>query len=182
MPTKPQVLKRRLAASSRIFRVEELEVHFANGEIRQYERLLSNHQAVIIVAMPSVDEVLLVREYAAGLDSYQWALPKGKVDPGEDFLAAANRELTEEAGFAARRLTLLKYLTQSPNYMQHGTQIVLAEDLYPAQAQGDEPEPLAVEAWPMAELDRLAAREDFSEARSLAALYLAQAHLAARGR
>jgi ADP-ribose diphosphatase len=181
MPTKPQVLKRQLIARSRIFRVEELQLQFANGETRTYERLLSDHRAVIMVPMLDNHRVILVREYAAGMESYQWALPKGKVDPGETFEEAANRELQEEIGYAAGRLTCLKYLTQSPNYMQHGTQLVLAQELYAQTALGDEPEPLQTQVVELADLEALCLREDFSEARSVAALFLVRAHLAAQG-
>ena len=52
--------------------------------------------------------------------------------------------------------------------------IVLAEDLYEEAAEGDEPEPLEVIHWPLADADALLAREDFIEARCIAALLLAQ--------
>jgi len=52
--------------------------------------------------------------------------------------------------------------------------IVLARDLYPKQLEGDEPEPLEVIHWPLDEADALLAREDFIEARCIAALFLAQ--------
>ncbi len=178
MPRKPQVLKRQLLTRTRLFRVEEMELLFANGATRTFERLLSDHQAVIIVPMLDDDQVLLVREYGAGMEDYQLGLPKGRLDAGETFEAAANRELQEEVGFAAERLTLLKSMTQSPNYMQHATQIVLAQGLYPQTAEGDEPEPLEVEIFRLSQLPELCSRADFTEARSIAALYLAQAYLA----
>ena len=114
MPTKPQVLKRSRVASSKIFHVEALQMRFANGVERDYERLLSNHQAVIICPMLDDDRVILAQEYAAGTDDYQWSLPKGKLDPGEDYTSAANRELQEEIGYAAEELILLKNMAQSP--------------------------------------------------------------------
>lgn len=178
MPRKPQVLKRQLLTSTRLFRVEELQMLFANGATRTYERLLSDHKAVIIVPMLDDDQVILVREYGAGMEDYQLSLPKGRLDPGETFIEAANRELQEEVGYGARQLTLLKNITQSPNYMQHSTQIVLAQGLYPQTAEGDEPEPLDAVIFRLSELVELCAREDFSEGRSIAALYLAKAYLA----
>src|SRR5690606_37892514 len=101
-------------------------------------------------------------------------LPKGRVERGEDLLAAANRELMEEIGYGARDVSLLKLMSQSPNYMQHRTQIVLARDLYEHRLEGDEPEPLDVVPVKFSELDELLEREDFSEARSIAALLLVQ--------
>src|SRR5690606_24598189 len=113
------------------FRVEELKLRFGNGEERTYERLCSGSSAaVIVVPLLNDDTVLLIREYGVGMESYELGLPKGRVEKGEDLLDAANRELKEEIGYGARDLSLLKLMSQSPNYMQHRTQIVLARDLY----------------------------------------------------
>jgi ADP-ribose diphosphatase len=173
MPTKPKILKRRDLCASRLFRVEELELRFSNGVERTYERLRSGSGgAVIVVGLLNDEEFVLVREYGAGVEDYQLVLPKGKVEAGEDFCEAANRELMEEAGYGARELTLLKSMTQSPNYMQHATQIVVARDLYPQRCEGDEPEEMEVETWPIDDIPGLVAQADFSEARSIAALYL----------
>ena len=175
MPTKPEILKRRDLCASRLFRVEELELRFSNGVERTYERLRSGlGGAVIIVPLLNDEEFVLVREYGAGVEDYQLVLPKGKVEPDEDFCEAADRELMEEAGYGARQLTLLKSMTQSPNYMQHSTQIVVARELYPQRLEGDEPEEMEVETWPIEDIAGLVARADFSEARSIAALYLAR--------
>ena len=103
-PEKPRILSRKTVAESRLFRVEELELRFSNGAERHFERLLGNGKgigAVMIVAMPDPDHVLLIREYAAGFEDYVLTLPKGVVDPGEDIVTAANRELMEECGVAA---------------------------------------------------------------------------------
>jgi len=175
MPEKPDIISRKQVAASRLFRVEELELRFSNGEERSYERLCSGSTAaVIVVPLKDDDTVLLIREYGAGLDAYELGLPKGRVEPGEDLLVAANRELKEEIGYGARDLSLLKLMSQSPNYMQHRTQIVLARDLYEERLEGDEPEPLEVIPVKFNELDEWLAREDFSEARSIAALLLVQ--------
>jgi ADP-ribose diphosphatase len=175
MPIKPEILKRRDLCSSRLFRVEELQLRFSNGVERTYERLRSGSgSAVIVVPLLNDKEFVLVREYGAGVDDYELALPKGRVEVGEDYCEAANRELMEEAGYGAKELTMLKNMTQSPNYMQHSTQIVVARQLYPQKCEGDEPEELEVETWPIDDIPGLVAREDFSEARSIAALYLAR--------
>lgn len=179
MPQKPKILNRKQTATSRLFRVEELELRFSNGEQRTYERLCAGSSAaVIVVPVLNNDTILLIREYGVGVEDYELGLPKGRVEAGENHLEGANRELKEETGFGARRLSLLKCMTQSPNYMQHRTRIVLAQDLYRERLQGDEPEPLEVVPMPLGELDLWVMRDDFTEARSIAALYLAKHHLA----
>ncbi len=178
MPEKPRILKRELVARTRVFRVEGLDLEFANGERRRYERLLGGPDgAVLVVALDAQERVLMIREYSAGSERYELALPKGRVEPGEALEAAAGRELQEEVGRGARDLRLLRSVSLAPGYIQHVTHIVLARDLYPARLPGDEPEPILVEPWPLARLDELLTHPDLTEGRSLLALLLARRHL-----
>ncbi|VTM22829.1 ADP compounds hydrolase nudE [Raoultella terrigena] len=60
--------------------------------------------------------IILIREYAVGTESYELGFSKGLIDPGESVLEAANRELKEEVGFGAQKLTFLKKLSMAPSY------------------------------------------------------------------
>lgn len=182
MPIKPEILKRQTLIRSRLFRVDEVQLRFSNGAERTYEKLCSGGPgAVLIVPLLNDQTLLLIREYAAGLDGYHLACPKGAVDPGESLLVAANRELQEEAGYGARKLTFLKKLHLSPSYMEHGINIIIAQDLYPARLEGDEPEPIEVEEVPFGDLAALCMRDDVSEGRTIAALFLVREWLAKGG-
>ncbi|MCP4596446.1 ADP compounds hydrolase NudE [Neptuniibacter sp.] len=179
MPVKPEILKITSTAQSRLFKVEEIELRFSNGVERTYERLAKRGLgAVMIIPVTSDNEVLLIREYAVGLEEYTLTLPKGLIDPGENEHIAADRELKEEAGFGSKRLDTLKVMTSAPNYMGHTITAVLARDLYPCRLQGDEPEEMEVVSWPLDKLDQLLLDEDFTEARAIAALYMTKDFLA----
>ncbi|MGD2117801.1 MAG: ADP compounds hydrolase NudE [Chromatiales bacterium] len=172
MKQKPKVTKREIVAHTNIFRIEAMQLEFSNGATRQYERIVGSPQgAVLVVGLLPGPQVLLVEEYAAGIERYELAFPKGKIDAGEDVLTAANRELQEETGYAAGKLTHIESMTIAPGYLGHTTHIVLAEELYPSSLDGDEPEPLQVIRWDLDDHKNLVQREDFTEARSIAALY-----------
>ena len=157
------------------YRLEHLDLEFSNGERRRFERMVSRgHGAVVVVPMLDDETVLLVREYAAGMHRYELGLVKGRIDAGETPEQAADRELKEEAGYGARRVDVLRAMTLAPTYMSHQSWLVVARDLYPEKLAGDEPEELEVVPWKLAELDQLMLREDFSEGRSLAALFIAR--------
>jgi len=157
------------------FQRQQIDLEFSNGEQRRFQRLVSHGDgAVVVVPMLDDETVLLVREYAAGVHRYELGLVKGRIDPGETPLQAADRELKEEAGFGARQLDVLRRMTLAPTYMTHESHLVVARGLYPERLPGDEPEPLEVVPWKLAELDGLMLREDFSEGRSLAALFIAR--------
>jgi ADP-ribose diphosphatase len=180
MIAKPKILSRRLAAETEVFRIEQIDLQFANGRRRRFERILGGQGSVLIVPMLDPQTVLLIREYAAGTERYELGLPKGIVEPGEDPLGAAQREIREEVGYGANDLSMVRTVSLAPGYVQHMTHIVLARDLYPEHAEGDEPEPIEVVRWSMDELDVLLEREDFSEARSIAALFLVRRLIDAR--
>ena len=184
MRQKPIVLAREIVASSRLFRVEQVQLRFSNGVERTYERLVgrgAGYGAVMIVAMIDADHALLVEEYCGGTDEYALSLPKGLIEPGEDVLAAADRELKEEAGYGARQLEHLTELSLSPGYMSQKIQVVLATELYEERLEGDEPEPMRVDRVNLRELAQLAQHAQFSEGRALAALYLVRDLLTQRG-
>lgn len=178
MPKLPTILDTHQLDFGGRFHVEQLDLEFSNGARRKYERMQSRGRGAVIVApMMDADTILLVREYACGLHRYELGLVKGRIDAGESPLEAAERELKEEAGFGARRMKVLRSISLAPTYMSHQTWLVLAEDLYPERLPGDEPEELEVVPWKLDQLDQLMLREDCSEGRSLAALFIAREYL-----
>ncbi|MCV2885812.1 ADP compounds hydrolase NudE [Aestuariibacter sp. AA17] len=177
----PQIHQREIIARSGFFRVERVDLEFSNGAQRQFERMAgSGRGAVMIVPFINEEEFLLVREYGAGTHSYHLGFPKGLIDPGESVLEAANRELQEEVGYAARDMHDIHSVSMAPAFFDATMNIVVAHDLYEQKLEGDEPEPLEVIRWSIKDKEALLAREDFVEARCIAALFLAEQWL--RGR
>jgi ADP compounds hydrolase len=173
MSKKPRILSAQTVARTRLFHVEEVGLEFTNGTVVHYERLnASPHGAVLVVPMLDEDTVLLIREYAAGVHRYELGLPKGLIESAETILEAANRELMEEVGYGARDLRHFTSFTLAPGYFGHVTHVVFARDLYAHRMPGDEPEEIEVVPWRMSALRDLVAREDCTEARSIAALYM----------
>jgi ADP-ribose diphosphatase len=182
MPKLPKIHKRERVDPGDMYNIERLELEFSNGEQRVYQRLLtSGLGAVIVVPMLDENTVLLVREYAAGIHAYELGLPKGRLEKGESTVAGANRELKEECGYGAHDLRELTAITLAPGYMTHRTHLVLARDLYPESLPGDEPEPLECVPWPIADLATLVNRDDCTEGRTIAALYIAREYLRKTG-
>ncbi len=181
---KPRILSVRTAARSKLFEIEAVHLRFSNGVEAEYERVSSGGQYGAVVVVPVLDNktILLVREYAVGFDRYELGLPKGLILAGESFSSAAKRELMEEIGYRAERLSHLYTLTIAPGFLSYATEVVLATELSVCAKQGDEPEPVEVIAWPLRKLDALIDARDVTDARSVAALLLAKAALAGTGK
>ena len=169
----PIINHKKELCSSRLFKIEALDLTFSNGNTRTYERIApksDEHKAVLIVPMLDNDTVLLIKEYSSGVEGYTLGFPKGAIDQGEDLYQAADRELMEEAGFTAKHYSYLKDVYLSPNYMKQHISLVVAEGLSIKTAKGDEPEDLEVVPWRLAEIDALITHPQFIECRSFAAL------------
>ncbi|PHM33173.1 ADP compounds hydrolase NudE [Xenorhabdus innexi] len=178
---KPKILNISDIAHSRLFNIQSVDLEFSNGARRIYERMKpANHEAVLIIPVIG-NELLLIREYAVGIEQYELGFPKGAIDAGESIFEAANRELKEEVGLGAKKLELLTKLTMAPSYFSSKMNIVIAQDLYPEVLEGDEPEPLVQVRWPIADMMSLLEHPDFNEARNVSALFFAQRYLNEKG-
>ena len=174
--SKPTILSVKTVANSRLFKTEEVNLEFDNGEQVTFERLCGSG-AVMVIAVDD-DHTYLVKEYAVGVDQYLLSFVKGRLEQGENPRQGANREIQEEIGFAANKLDYLRKVAVAPGYTNFHTHIVIASDLYPSRLSGDEPEELEVIKVPLNDLDSLLERDDFIESRSLLGLYMLKDWLA----
>jgi len=168
----PTILAEKIVAQSRIFKVQALNIKYSNGTEVEFERLVSSHRGAVLIVPIKNENLILIREYSAGVERYELGFPKGKIDPGETWKEATIRESQEEIGFLPGLVKKIDSVTLAAGYMSHQTHIVLAERLVPKKIEGDEPEPLEVIEWPIDDWRELLAHPEFSEGRAYAALML----------
>lgn len=178
----PKVLSRAITARSKLFTIESVNLHFANGARAEFERLLSAGEGAVMVAAVRGESLLMVREYAAGAGRYELGFVKGRIDPGETARAAALRELREETGFSAKNISFVRSVHSAPAYTNFVTHIFTAEKLTADSARdaltGDEAEPPQKVEWPLARIGELYAHPQVNDARVLLALMLLEKQLA----
>ena len=129
----------------RVDRVIEPAGHEATREI------VVHSGAVCIVAKPSDSEVLLVRQYRHATGGELLEIPAGGLDPGEDPLDAARRELEEETGYRPDHVEPLGYFYSSPGMVSEGFTLVRATGLTKVSDGGGVPgEDITVHRTPLA--------------------------------
>lgn len=162
------------AWSGRMIRVRvERFRHDDGGEVTREVAVHPGAAAIVAHDGESVYMVAQPRE-VVGEESLL-ELPAGKIDPGEEPLEAAQRELAEEIGMSAGSWELLKRCYASPGFSDEAYHLYLAADLSEAQVTADEGERIRIEAVPLAELDDLIER--CRDAKSLVGLLLLRARL-----
>ena len=75
--------------------------------------------------------VLLERQYRYAAGKFLWELPAGSLDPGEQPLAGAKRELLEETGYRAKSWSRALFFYPSPGFVDETMTIYLARGLTP---------------------------------------------------
>lgn len=132
-------------------KVQSDQVRLPNGQpaTREYIR----HPGAVVV-LPVFDDgsVLLERQFRYPLDRVFIELPAGKIDPGEDPLACAKRELQEETGYTAREWTFVCTIHNAIAYSDEHLDIYLARGLTEGASALDEGEFLEVFTAPQEEL------------------------------
>ena len=155
-----------------LFWLEEQKLVAGGGDQRE---ALVLHPAgwVNMIALTEGHEVLLVRQWRFGIGALTLEIPGGMIDPGEEELAAAQRELLEETGYRAAEWSRLGEVHPNPAFMSNRCGTWLATDLtWVEEPRGDGNEEIRVESVPLATIPELISRGEISHALVVAAFYL----------
>ncbi len=167
-----RVLAERKVFGGSTITVYEVDVETAPGVCETLEVVEKAGDSVGILPVDDEGRVHLIREYYAGANKRLFSLPKGTVNPGESEQEAALREMKEEVGLAGD-LTYLAVFDLSPGYLRQRTTVFLARNLRAAREQGDERAYIAPVTMHYDEAVRMARTGQLTEARLVAALFLA---------
>jgi ADP-ribose pyrophosphatase len=127
-------------------------------------------ECVGVLPLVEKDTVLLVGQYRYVARDFYWEIPTGAQHPGETLEQAAQRELTEEAGCAAGRLTKLGDFHTSKSIMREVAHLYLAEDLRPASRPADHTEFIECRAFPFADVLAMIERGEIKDSMTIIAV------------
>lgn len=131
------VVRSELVHDGMIWQVRADEVDLgAGGTVRR--EIIHHPGAVTVLALdgaPGAERVLMIRQYRHPVRMDLWELPAGLLDvAGEDPLAAARRELHEEADLLADRWDVLADWFNSPGGSDEAVRLFLARSVHPVPA------------------------------------------------
>lgn len=164
---------RHVVHCGRVFQLVRENVTLDNGATTDLD-FIEHPGAAGIVALTAGNEVVLVRQYRHALKQYVWEIPAGTLDPGEEAMDCARRELAEETGYAAAHWRKLGEIVPVPSYSDERIHLFLATGLSPATRRLDPDEVLDAHGLPWSEASDMIARGAIQDAKSICALLLAQ--------
>jgi ADP-ribose pyrophosphatase len=123
-----RVTSSRIVHPGRVFDVVRETIVLPSG-LEQTLDIVDHPGAVAIAAVDARGDLLLVKQYRHACGDWLLELPAGRVEPGEDRLVAAMRELEEETKHRARHWEVLKEFFAAPGFCSELLTLFLARDL-----------------------------------------------------
>lgn len=133
--------------------------------------VIAHPGAVVVVAVEN-GELLFVRQYRHAAGEALLELVAGTREPGEEPEVTAGREIQEEAGYKAGKITKLGEFFSAPGFCSELLHLYLAEELTPSRLPGDEDEEIELERYTLQEAVRMALAGEFRDAKTLAGVLL----------
>ena len=157
-----------------ILRVERWQVTCPNGHEAPREIVLHNGAAAVVPVYED-GTTLLVRQHRVSVDRVTLEIPAGKLDhAGEDPYECAVRELREETGLSAGKMTLLTSVLTTPGFCTEKIGIYLAQDLSQGEMDLDEDEFLGLVRMPLDEACDLVMRGEIRDGKTICGLLMAR--------
>lgn len=128
----------------RVVRLLLHDVRLPDGQMGRRE-IVQHPGAVALVALDEKQQVLLVRQFRLAANRIMLEVPAGTLEPGEDPLACARRELQEETGYRPAEIEALGGIYVAPGYTTEYIHLFLASGLHYEPLQGDADEFIELE-------------------------------------
>jgi ADP-ribose pyrophosphatase len=163
-----EVLSTKVLQRYRIVAIVEQALRLPSG--RTVVRQVVKHPgAVVIIPQLEDSRLVLIAQYRFAVGATLLEFPAGTLEPGEEPLHCARRELIEETGYRADHWRALGIMYPSPGYCDERQHLFVASGLVPDHAAGDEDEVIDVKELTVREVERAIADGTLVDAKSIAA-------------
>lgn len=172
-----RVISSKTVFRGRVFHVDADDVQEPGG-VKVRREIVRHPGSIVIMALKEEKTgssreplLLLERQYRYAADARLWELPAGRIDPGEDDLTAAKRELLEETGFTAGKWQRALQFYPSPGFLDEFMHVFLARELSPGKAQPEDDEKISVRFFTLKQAAEMALSGKIIDGKTLASLF-----------
>jgi ADP-ribose pyrophosphatase len=158
--------------SGNIINVDLVTVTLPDG--RQATRDIIRHPgASAVIPLNEKGEMYMVRQFRKPVEAVSLEIPAGKLDRGEDPLICAGRELKEETGLTAGKLTYLVSIHSTPGFSNEVLHLFAATQLHEGESCADEDEFISTEKYSVEQLLDMILEGKITDAKSIIGIFLA---------
>jgi ADP-ribose pyrophosphatase len=170
------VLSSEVVYTGPLFRVLHDKIVEPGGAHNERDVIRHNGSVVILAIDSSKNKknpwVVMERQYRHAANRFLWELPAGKLEPGEDALDGAKRELAEETGYRARKWKPLVEYYASPGFLGESMKVFLAEGLEAGDATPEEDEKIELRLVKLSEVIEMIEKGAILDGKTLCSVLL----------
>jgi ADP-ribose pyrophosphatase len=170
--SKERIISSRTVYRGPVFTVTTDHVEEPTG-VRARRDVIHHSGSVVVLAVDdstATPRVLLERQYRHAAADYLWELPAGRIDPGEQELHAAKRELLEETGYTAGKWRRILKFFASPGFVAETMAVYLATGLRAGKAQPEDDEVIHKHLVPLPTAVRMVMRGTIRDSKTIASV------------
>lgn len=166
--------------NGKVISVREDVVELPDGN-KSMREVVQHNGAVGVVALTDNNEIVLVKQFRAGIQRITLELPAGKLEIGEDPLSCGMRELEEETGYKAENYRKFTSFATSPAIMQEIIHVYLATNLTKGEKKPDEGEFVEMHIVPVADAKRMVISGEIEDGKTIIGILLTVEYLKSLG-
>ncbi len=171
-----QILSSEVVYTGPLFRVLHDKLIEPDGHQNERDVIRHNGSVVILAIDNSKSRknpwIVIERQYRHAANQYLWELPAGKLDPGEDALTGAKRELAEETGYSAKKWKPLVEYYASPGFLGESMKVFVAEGLQAGDAHPEDDEKIEFRLVKLSDVIRMIEKGAILDGKTLTSVLL----------
>ena len=171
MVFKEKTLSEEMIYKGKIINLKKQKVTVKSGT--SYREIIEHSGGAVLAAITDDKKMVMIRQFRKPAEKVMFEVPAGKIDPGEDPLVTAGRELKEETGYTAKEVKYLTSFYTSVGYSQEVLHLYLCTGLVAGETDFDENEAIDMELWDIEELYQMVRRGEMDDAKTIIAIQFA---------
>lgn len=176
LPEPAQLVSSKVVYEGKLFRVTQDQIIEPGGQ-ENVRDVVRHNGSIVVLALDSSKSkkdpwIVMELQYRHAANRFLWELPAGKLEPGEDPLAGAQRELEEETGYRAKKWKPLVEYFASPGFLGESMKVFIAEGLVPGDAHPEDDELIELRLVKMSEVLKSIEKGEIMDGKTLSSVLL----------